>query len=426
LISTSNIDELIPDFLIESNYFQTILLDVEGNVMSSSKKIDSKYFSTEVVNFSKYLDPIFIPQFEETIDMLLASPKEKRQIVLSFLNDENRKSDQVWWEFSTIIDSEMDLIGIIGIGVSTKFLEQEMPWNNLVDLLEFGRIQLDKEFRVLDLDDKVVHWLGIGASEQEGNGELFLSELPLKLQHLATGAQPICLVLTDKESGIHFSALLNQVEEEYQLFILPKSRRNKMSNISKPFTPAHLASFPGAVWVIDKSLRFIQQNQLASDTTQEWSGNSCASSFDFIFNSELKSLNHLKLNFSKGFEGNPSDFELRINPSGTKSTYWYVGIRPIFDEKGLINLIAVHGIMLPQISKRLTNLEAENKALRELVMNPSYILRSPLSSMLGLLDLIDPKQLDQENQKYFSYLKPLAKELDEVIRTNAKRLGAFD
>jgi bifunctional ADP-heptose synthase (sugar kinase/adenylyltransferase) len=43
--------------------------------------------------------------------------------------------------------------------------------------------------------------------------------------------------------------------------------------------------------------------------------------------------------------------------------------------------------------------------------------------MLGLLDLIDPKQLDSENQKYFSYLKPLAKELDEVIRTNAKRMS---
>ncbi|MFT6895293.1 MAG: hypothetical protein ACJAWX_002911, partial [Algoriphagus sp.] len=51
---------------------------------------------------------------------------------------------------------------------------------------------------------------------------------------------------------------------------------------------------------------------------------------------------------------------------------------------------------------------------------------SPLSSMLGLLDLIDPNQLDFENQKYFSYLKPLAKKLDEVIRTNAKQISSFD
>ncbi|MDG1275785.1 MAG: hypothetical protein P8O16_00805 [Algoriphagus sp.] len=426
MISTTNIDELIPDFLIESNYFQTILLDVEGNVMSCSTRLDSKFYSAEVVNFSRFLEPTYINSFEETIELLLASPKEKRQIVLAFLNIETRKTDQVWWEFSTVTNSDMDLIGIIGIGVSTKFLEQEMPWNSLVDLLEFGKIQLDTEFKVLDLDDKVIHWLGIGASGHDGNGEIFLSELPLKLDHLSLGSQPTCMVLSDRESGVYYSALLTQVEDGYQLYILPKSRRAKPTHLDKPYTPSHLASFPGAVWVVDKSLKFIQQNQLASDTAMEWSGISCSNSFDFIFNSELKSLKQLKLNFSKGFEGNPSDFELKINPSGTQSTFWYVGIRPIFDEKGLVSLLAVHGIMLPQISKRLTNLEAENKALRELVMNPSYILRSPLSSMLGLLDLIDPKQLDQENQKYFSYLKPLAKELDEVIRNNAKRLGAFD
>ena len=426
MISTSNIDELIPDFLIESDYFQTVLLDVEGNVMSSSKKINSKFYSTEVINFTECLDPTSITQFEETIDLLLASPKEKRQIVLAFLKEGNEKLEQVWWEFSAITNSEMDFIGIIGIGVSTNFLEQEMPWNNLVDLLEFGKIQLDKEFKVLDLDDKVIHWLGIGASGREGNGEQFLSELPLRLEHLTSGSQPTCLVLTDKESGNHFSALLTQDEGGNQLYILPKTRRNKMTKISKPFTPVQIASFPGAVWVIDQSLTIIQQNQLALEATQNWSGNTGTSSFDFILKSEFKSLNQFKLNFSKGFQGKSSDFELKINLSGSQSTYWHISVRPILDEMGLVSLVAVHGIMLPQISKKMTNLEVENKALKELVMNPSYILRSPLSSMLGLLDLIDPKQLGQENQKYFSYLKPLAKELDEVIRTNAKRLGAFD
>jgi nitrogen-specific signal transduction histidine kinase len=194
----------------------------------------------------------------------------------------------------------------------------------------------------------------------------------------------------------------------------------------KPFTPAQLATFPGAVWVIEKSLGFVQQNQLASDATSEWSGKSGKNSFDFILNSEFESLNQLKSYILSGFEGNSSDFEIKLNPVDSKSKLWHIGIRPIFDEMGLIKLIAIHAIMLPKLSKRMARLEAENKALKELVLAPSYILRSPLSSMLGLLDLIDPNQLDQENKKYFSYLKPLAKELDEVIRVNAKRVSAFD
>lgn len=423
MISTSNIERLIPDFLLESDYFQTILLDVEGNVMRSSKKIERKYTSKGKHHFSDYLEALFIPQFNQTIEMLLASPKEKRQLLLAF---KNQKSEHVWWEFSMITNSEMDLIGIIGIGVNRAFLEQEMPWNSLVDLLEFGKIKLDREFQLLDIDEKIIHWLGTDVPDSGGKGELFLSELPLKLDHLHSATQPTCLVLTDEESGIQFSALLTQSESGFQLYLLPKARKSISHQILKPFTPAQLATFPGAVWVIEKSLGFVQQNQLASDATSEWSGKSGKNSFDFILNSEFESLNQLKSYILSGFEGNSSDFEIKLNPVDSKSKLWHIGIRPIFDELGLIKLIAIHAIMLPKLSKRMARLEAENKALKELVLAPSYILRSPLSSMLGLLDLIDPNQLDQENKKYFSYLKPLAKELDEVIRVNAKRVSAFD
>ena len=70
--------------------------------------------------------------------------------------------------------------------------------------------------------------------------------------------------------------------------------------------------------------------------------------------------------------------------------------------------------------------EEKNKLLREVAYIQSHLLRSPLSSMLGLLDLIDKKQLDAENTKYFSYLKPLAQELDMVIRENARKVNEFD
>jgi len=423
VISTSNIEELIPDFLLESDYFQTILLDVEGNVMCSPERLDSKYYSEGVNHFSNHLEAAFIPQFNQTIDMLLASPKQKRQLVLTF---KNRKPEQVWWEFSMITNSEMDLVGIIGIGVNTTFLEQEMPWNSLVDLLEFGKIKLDQEFKILDFDQKIIRWLAMDVLGTEGKGELFLSQLPIKLNHLYSMSQPTCLVLSDEESGILFSALLTRSNSGFQLYLLPKARKSISNQIVKPFTPAHLATFPGAVWVVDESLGFVQQNQQAVDATLDWSGKSGTSSFDFIFNSEFESLNQLKNYVLSGFEGKSSGFEIKLNPVDSNPSFWYVGVRPIFDESGLIKLIAVHAIMLPKLSKRLARLETENKALKELVLAPSYILRSPLSSMLGLLDLIDQNQLDQENQKFFSYLKPLAKELDEVIRVNAKRVSALD
>jgi signal transduction histidine kinase len=105
---------------------------------------------------------------------------------------------------------------------------------------------------------------------------------------------------------------------------------------------------------------------------------------------------------------------------------WRVGIKPVYDLNGIFQSILIQAFDLSALNQRFNNLQKENQNLQEMALRPSHILRSPLSSMLGLLDLIDQKQLDPENQKYFSYLKPLAKELDNVIRSNAKKMSALN
>ena len=68
----------------------------------------------------------------------------------------------------------------------------------------------------------------------------------------------------------------------------------------------------------------------------------------------------------------------------------------------------------------------ENEQLRELALSPSHILRGSISSMIGLLQLIDAKQLDKENRKLFGYLRQLFKELDRTIRLHVKKMSTFD
>jgi hypothetical protein len=98
--------------------------------------------------------------------------------------------------------------------------------------------------------------------------------------------------------------------------------------------------------------------------------------------------------FNEDFEGKSSDIELKINPINSKSTCWYVRIKPIFDSVGRINNLSVSVIEFNRLSKRPFKLESENIFLNELVSKSSHILRSPLSSTFDLLDLIDPYQLD--------------------------------
>jgi PAS domain S-box-containing protein len=61
-------------------------------------------------------------------------------------------------------------------------------------------------------------------------------------------------------------------------------------------------------------------------------------------------------------------------------------------------------------------LEERVKQLREVSFKNSHLLRSPVSSIIGLVDLIDEGGIISEhNLKIYNYLKQTIKKLDEVI-----------
>lgn len=410
---------------MDSQDFHTLILDVEGRVLRASN-MSNFVCGLDSSNLIDHLDANSREMFLQVLDQLLDAPKEKKQIFLSLKGGLNNISASLFWEFSVITNFEMDILGVVGVGVGLKFLEQEIAPVSLMELFRFGKIRLGVDLFVEDFDDKVGDWLSIGSDGLAPLGVQFLSEIPQKLYHLKNSDLPTSLVLQDTHSGLEFSGIFLYLKKVPHLLILPRGKASTGHNFVLPFSDQQLESLPGSVWVINQAFEFVQQNQAASETIAMWTGRPDANSFTSILRSNPDELKRISKFFDKAFEGTASDIELKINPINAKAAYWYVGIKPIFDASGLVHTVLVNGIELNRISKRLSNLESENLMLKELVMKPSHILRSPLSSMLGLLDLIDPYQLDAENQKYFSYLKPLAKKLDEVIRTNAKQIGTFD
>lgn len=426
MISTGDIENLIPEFLLESDHFFTVLLDVEGKVLRSSNIQSGVESSGLYGDFIDRLANNSQQVFLDAIESLLGSPKEKKQILLTPKESQSKRSESIWWEFSVITNNEMDILGIVGIGVGIPFLEEEMPWVSLVDLLRFGKIRLNSDFIVEDFDDKVGDWLAIGRSHSSTNGEQFLAEIPQKLSHLSTLDKPACLLIQDSNSGIDFSAIFLSLNRIPHLFILPRAKQAELENLDLPFSSTQLNSLTGSVWVINRDFEFIQQNPAAKEAVLLWTGRSDVNSFSSILRSNPDELRRFSKFLENAFDGNSSEIELKINPLDSKASFWFIGIKPIYDVNGLVKSVLVNGVALNRLSKRLSNLESENRVLKELVLKPSHILRSPLSSMLGLLDLIDTTNLDSDNQKYFSYLKPLAKELDEAIRTNAKQISRFD
>ncbi len=57
------------------------------------------------------------------LEQLLGSPKEKKQIFLTPKVGREKNVEALWWEFSVITDCEMDILGVVGVGVDLSYFE---------------------------------------------------------------------------------------------------------------------------------------------------------------------------------------------------------------------------------------------------------------------------------------------------------------
>lgn len=430
LISIEHIDQLIPEFFQDSEHFYLVFLDIEGKVEDSNSLFKGLGRITDSSSIFDHLDYRSRQDLEDLIDKLMLKPKEQYPVLLQF-NDQ--KGAQSWWEFSMVINSEMDPLGFIGIGVDLNFLERKLPWNHLIDLLNYGKAELDENLVFISAEPLVEEWIASGGSALTGkslldSGLIELNSFDrLELEKVISTDGVIQFKARANGASAYSSYSINLLKHSkgFLLFMRPAPKDEFYANNAKPFANEQLDLISGPVWILERNFSIAQQNSLASSLIQQWSSNNFSNNSGF--NTEFagdKSKRLMEI-ISQAFEGQEKKLAVKITNKTGGSEYWSFHTKVIYSE-GKKRWVMIQGIDQSVLYNRINLQEKEIQTLRELAIRPSHILRSPLSSMLGLLDLIDYRKLDEENQKYISYLKPLAQELDEVIRNNAKKMSQLD
>jgi tetratricopeptide (TPR) repeat protein len=82
-------------------------------------------------------------------------------------------------------------------------------------------------------------------------------------------------------------------------------------------------------------------------------------------------------------------------------------------------LLLATGLVLLYRLYRLRNIR-HKKVLSDIATIQSHEVRAPLARILGLLALVDIRQLSEENRKMMEYLRKSADELDEVVKKTVK------
>ncbi len=417
---------------MESGLFHLVITDVEGKVLKHNRSFASIGLPPIGSQFCDFLTPGSASEFNYSLELMLSAPKIRRHLLLDHPVFEGEGNSKVWWEFSVITTPDMDLSGIIGVGVGLQFFEQEMPWDNLVDVLDFGKIVLDRDFKVLAWDERIRGWFD---PERENWAARVLTDVPAfrgvvqldeVLRHFSHGDRPKCFLMEPHTSPQPvFAALLAASQEGYQLFLVPKEMSSNIQP-KKCLIPARvLSALPGAVFVLDKAGKLSQQNEAAKNLGRIWKGRAYAEGFSLTFPTQPNRFSKLLRAIDDAKKGLGSDLELKLLRPDQEFEFWNASIEPLQDGLGHPEGVLIQVFDMGFLKTQLVRANRENERLRDLALSPSHILRGPLSSMMGLLELIDAKQMDRENQKLFGYLKPLTKELDHVIRQHAKKTSNF-
>lgn len=88
---------------------------------------------------------------------------------------------------------------------------------------------------------------------------------------------------------------------------------------------------------------------------------------------------------------------------------------PIFDNDSSIGVL-LHVQNISDRKKYENQSEVQQQQLRQIVWSQSHKTRQPLSTLLGLISILDRKSLTPENEEIIKFLEETAQKLEKVIR----------
>ena len=86
-------------------------------------------------------------------------------------------------------------------------------------------------------------------------------------------------------------------------------------------------------------------------------------------------------------------------------------------------------IDLTETLNRLNKIESQNKLLKDIAWTQSHEVRSPLSNVMGLVNLLKTNlnlEVDDENTKIINYISESTEKLDEIIHDIVSKTKDID
>jgi PAS domain-containing protein len=438
MLKVKEIEALIPQYFKQSDLIYVCVVDIEGQIWFSNEKFqrlfDSKIVSDFELNFTECLKDK--SEFDIHAFLIEVTGKPNRGETVEL----NHKSHPAKWEFTVLMTKEGDFSGILGIGypkqvvVSSFSTDYTFPKdvNPATDIY----FQLNHKWQIQKANELAEKFFEMKEDKLLGN--TIWQIYPEKdiyryaLEFKKAKESKTMRIFED------FNSLNGRW---YKIYILPRISGidvvfkdiSQVQNLSEEIKQLQLTlqsvleSSEESIFLVGKDLKVIGYNSSAEKQVKQ------------RFNKELqdgdKFINYLMEEIDEVFlkevesilSGKFKCFELAVPTKMTKEKILYSHkFFPLIDSQENVVGFGYACKDINDQTKHSDKIKSQNKLMRDVLHNQSTVLRSPLSSILGLLELMDDSQLDKENKKYLSYLKALAQDLDKIIRQNSKKVSDLD
>jgi PAS domain S-box-containing protein len=97
--------------------------------------------------------------------------------------------------------------------------------------------------------------------------------------------------------------------------------------------------------------------------------------------------------------------------------YWLrATMHPVFDSTGGVSTVMINTIDITAIKESENALREQNEELKQIAFLQSHIVRSPLTNVQGILNLMEENPLSEEQRLYLNLMKQATNKLDTIIK----------
>ena len=439
-----DIEAFVPSWLAHSTMYAVVITDLEGYYLYTNEIFKRNFAQNRDIIGMLATETIHredVKKCEEAIRKCLQNPEKSISLFIRKSHHSNNSFYLTHWEFSALKSPNNELLGIICIGfdvspindiqrqlaISESKLRAVLESNSSsvillsldYQILLFNQVASDiaKEFFQKDIEEGKSFLPFVTESTREDFFSAFQKAIQgertkMERKRIFKGKEiwlqiEYSPVYTDKQELIGVSLVTTNIDEQKRMQEQLQSSENKLRAIIDSTNDNNILLAP--------DYTVLSFNKAAAESVKMFFHTELQEGQDFRQYVVESLTEDFKRYFERALAGEVIKEEIEVKIDNKHCIWFMVSFYPVFDKTNKLIGVSYNTSNIDKAKKAELLLKNQNDRLKEIAYFQSHHMRRPVANILGLISILDRKNLSKDNEIIFGYLLKVSQELDKII-----------